>query len=75
MNPKHDEWLAIERGDALRREAASSHLVAQAGDSTTGRRRHVFMSGSTKASLQAALSALRGIRPNPTLEPPTTPMP
>ena len=30
MNPKHHEWLAIERGHELRRDAAGSQLMARA---------------------------------------------
>lgn len=75
MNPKHDEWFAIERGADLRREAASSHLLARVGDSATEPRRRVFVSGSPKTLLQAALLVLRVVRPTPSLEPPTTPTP
>jgi hypothetical protein len=75
MNPKHDEWLAIERGADLRREAASSHLLARAGDASTERRRGASMSGSAKALFEAALLALKVVRPTPSLKPPTTPTP
>ena len=72
MNPKHHEWLAIERGHDLRREAAGSHLLARARESATERRGDVSV-GSAKTWLRASLVALRGIRPTPSLEPPTTP--
>lgn len=71
MNPKHAEWLAIEHGHELRREAAGSRLLAQARESATERRRGVAMDGSVKTWLRASLVALRGIRPTARLEPPT----
>lgn len=72
MNPKHHEWFAIERGHDLRREAAGSHLLAQARESATERRRGVLVGRSARTWLRASLVALRGIRPTPRLEPPTT---
>ena len=40
MNPTQYEWMAVERVDALRREAGGSQLLAQARDSGTAERRH-----------------------------------
>jgi hypothetical protein len=39
MNPKQYEWMAIERVDALRREAAGSHVLARAHDGDATERR------------------------------------
>jgi len=39
MNPRHDEWLAIDRGDDLRRDAAGSQLLARARDGAVAERR------------------------------------
>lgn len=75
MNPKHDEWFAMERGAELRREAASGHLLARSRDSTTERRRRVFVSRSAKTLVEAALLALKVVRPTPSLKPPATPTP
>ena len=72
MNPKHDEWRAIERGHDLRREAAGGHLLARARDSATEHRGEVLARGSAKTWLRASLAALRAIRRTPSLEPPTT---
>jgi hypothetical protein len=75
MNPKHLEWLAIERGAEFRREAASSSLLARSRDSATERHWRVFVGRSATTLLEAALLALKVVRPTPSLEPPTTPTP
>jgi hypothetical protein len=41
MNPKRDEWLAVEHGDEMRRDAAGSQLMARARDGETAITRRV----------------------------------
>jgi hypothetical protein len=62
MNPKQYEWMAIERGDGFRRDAAGSHVLARAGWTAPERTRPQIGVDVRTALVRLAHAALRAGR-------------
>lgn len=64
MNPKQYEWMANERVDALRREAAGSLLLARARDGGTAEQRRF----DVRLAARDLVERLAGLRHRPTMD-------
>ncbi len=60
MNPKQYEWLALERGNELRRDAAGHGVLTAAGWPTAERRRLVVAADVRKALVRVARALRAG---------------
>lgn len=64
MNPKQYEWMANERVDALRREAAGSQLLARARDVGAAERRRF----DVRLAVRDLVERLAGLRHQPGID-------
>jgi hypothetical protein len=58
MNPKRDEWMAVEHGDSMRRDAAGSQLLARARHADTA----VTRQATTPSPVRRLIERLHGLR-------------
>lgn len=64
MNPKQYEWMANERVDALRREAAGSLLLARARDGGEAERRRF----GVRLAVRRLVERITGLRHRPGID-------